>query len=47
MSSIRSAARFVVFVVVGIVAIVVGSFMIRGTMHLWDRQKKTDDDKKQ
>jgi hypothetical protein len=47
LSSIKSIAKFIVFVVVGIVAIVVGSFMIRGTMHMWDRQKKSDDDKKQ
>jgi len=33
------------FIVGGIVAIIVGSFMIRGTMHLWDNptNKKTDD----
>jgi hypothetical protein len=47
MSSIKSVAKFIVFVVVGVVAIIVGSFMIRGTMHLWDRQKKSDEDKKQ
>lgn len=47
MASIKSVAKFIVFVVVGVVAIIVGSFMIRGTMHLWDRQKKSDEDKKQ
>lgn len=47
MSSIKSVTKFIVFVVVGVVAIIVGSFMIRGTMHLWDRQKKSDEDKKQ
>ena len=31
------------FIVGGLVAIVVGSFMIRGTMHMWDR---SDDDKR-
>ena len=46
-SSIKSIARFIVFAVVGVVAIVVGSFMLRGIMHLWDKQKKSDDDKKQ
>jgi hypothetical protein len=25
------------FIVGGIIAIIVGSFMIRGTMHLWDK----------
>ncbi len=46
MSSIKSVAKFLIFVVVGIVTIVVGSFMLRGIMHLWDRQKKSDEDKK-
>ena len=42
MSMIKSVAKFLVFMVVGIVTIVVGSFMLRGIMHLWDRQKKSD-----
>jgi hypothetical protein len=45
MSTIKSIARFLVFVVVGIATIVVGSFMLRGIMHLWDKQKKQDKDK--
>lgn len=44
MSMIKSVAKFVVLMVVGIVTIVVGSFMLRGIMHLWDRQKKSDID---
>ncbi len=44
MSMIKSAAKFIVLMIVGIVTIVVGSFMLRGIMHLWDRQKKPDDD---
>lgn len=43
MAGIRDVGRFFVFVVGGIVAIIVGSFMIRGTMHMWDRP---EDDKK-
>ncbi len=31
------------FIIGGIIAIIVGSFMIRGTMHLWD---KSDSDEK-
>jgi len=46
MSKIKSVARFLVLMVVGLVTIVVGSFMLRGIMHLWDKQKKQDDDKK-
>lgn len=45
MSTIKSVAKFLVLIVVGVVTIVVGSFMLRGIMHLWDRQKKSDEDK--
>jgi hypothetical protein len=44
-AGIKSIGRFFLFIVGGIVAIIVGSFMIRGTMHLWDKptsEKKTD-----
>jgi hypothetical protein len=44
MSTIKSIARFLVFILVGIATIVVGSFMLRGIMHLWDK-KKPDKDK--
>lgn len=45
LTSIKSVGRFFLFIVGGIVAIIVGSFMIRGTMHLWDKpdsEKKSD-----
>ena len=29
----------IMFVVVGIVSIVVGSFLLRGNMHMWDKTK--------
>jgi hypothetical protein len=47
MVNIKNIGRFFVFIVVGFVTIIVGSFMIRGTMHMWDNQKdhKTNDDK--
>ncbi|WP_182134505.1 hypothetical protein [Nitrosopumilus sp. b1] len=45
MASIRDIGKFFVFLVAGLVAIIVGSFMIRGNMHLWDRKKSTDDEK--
>ena len=45
MSTIKSVARFIVFITVGVVTIVVGSFMLRGIMHLWDKQKKQGDDR--
>ncbi|MCV0372002.1 MAG: hypothetical protein K5793_00385 [Nitrosarchaeum sp.] len=45
MVGIKSVGQFFMFIVGGIVAIIVGSFMIRGTMHLWDKpdsSKKPD-----
>ncbi len=46
MASIKDIGKFFMFIVGGIVAIIVGSFMIRGTMHLWDKpkNKKTDEE---
>jgi len=44
MSFIKSIGRFLAFIVGGIVAIIVGSFMIRGTMHMWDNDEKTKND---
>lgn len=41
---IRSVGRFFLFIAGGIVAIVVGAFMIRGTMHMWDKPKDDDND---
>ncbi len=43
--NLKSIGHFFLFIVGGIVAIIVGSFMIRGTMHLWDKpdsEKKSD-----
>lgn len=37
MASIKDVGKFFVFIVGGLVAIIVGSFMIRGTMHMWDK----------
>ena len=43
LASIKDIGKLVVFVVVGLGTIIVGSFMIRGTMHMWDNK---DDEKK-
>ena len=46
MVKIRDIGKFFIFIVGGIVAIIVGSFMIRGTMHMWDKpetEKKDDE----
>ena len=45
MVGIRSIGRFFMFLVGGLVAIIVGSFMIRGTMHMWDNPDSDDDEK--
>jgi len=45
LTNIKSIGHFFLFIVGGIIAIIVGSFMIRGTMHLWDKpnsEKKHD-----
>jgi hypothetical protein len=47
-ASIKDIGKFFLFIVVGLVAIILGSFMIRGTMHMWDKpgNKKTDKEKR-
>ena len=40
MSVLRKIAKIFGFIIIGIVTIIVGAFMIRGTMHLWDKSKK-------
>ena len=46
LASIKDIGKFFLFIVGGIVAIIVGSFMIRGTMHMWDKPEKKDSEKK-
>ncbi|MFQ5476729.1 MAG: hypothetical protein ACE5DT_06850 [Nitrosopumilus sp.] len=45
MAGIKDIGKFFSFIAGGIVAIIVGSFMIRGTMHMWDNpdNEKTDE----
>ncbi|MEK6966606.1 MAG: hypothetical protein AABW62_04165 [Thermoproteota archaeon] len=40
MTKLKSIRNVVDFVLSGFVAIIVGCFMLRGTMNLWDRQDK-------
>ena len=42
MSKLGIRGRGFMFVVVGLVTIIVGSFLLRGNMHMWD---KVDPDK--
>ncbi|MDC0194307.1 hypothetical protein OAK01_04995 [Candidatus Nitrosopelagicus sp.] len=39
MSKFGAIGRGIMFVVVGVVTIIVGSFLLRGNMHMWDKTK--------
>jgi hypothetical protein len=43
---IKDIGKFFMFIVGGLVAIIVGSFMIRGTMHMWDKPENGKKDEK-
>ena len=40
MSKFGIIGRGFMFVIVGFVTIIVGSFLLRGNMHMWDKVKK-------
>lgn len=42
--NLKTIPRILVIIVGGIVAITVGFFMLRGTMRLWDKSKKSEND---
>ena len=42
MSKLGIIGRGFMFVVVGLVTIIVGSFLLRGNMHMWDKVKKDE-----
>ena len=44
MSKLGVIGRGFMFIVVGLVTIIVGSFLLRGNMHMWDKTK-TDESK--
>ncbi len=46
LSFIKDIGKFFMFIVGGLVAIIVGSFMIRGTMHMWDKPENGKKDEK-
>ena len=39
MSKLGIIGRGFMFIIVGIVTIIVGSFLLRGNMHMWDKTK--------
>lgn len=41
----RALISGVAFVAVGLAAIVVGAFMLRGNLHMWDRRDGADSEK--
>ncbi|MGB0855930.1 MAG: hypothetical protein ACPGQP_02750 [Nitrosopumilus sp.] len=45
MEKIKNIGKFFLFIVGGLVAIIVGSFMIRGTMHMWDKPENNKSEK--
>lgn len=45
MKKLRSIANIFAFVITGIIAIIVGSFMLRGNMHMWDKKSKDKESK--
>ncbi len=46
LAGIKDIGKFFMFIVGGLVAIIVGSFMIRGTMHMWDKAENEKKDEK-
>jgi len=45
MSKFGIISRGFMFVIVGFVTIIVGSFLLRGNMHMWDKVKKDESEK--
>ena len=46
MSKFCVVGRGITFVVVGIVTVIVGSFLLRGNMHMWDKSKSEESEEK-
>ena len=47
MSKFGAIGRGIMFVVVGIVTVVVGEFLLRGNMHMWDKTKSEKSEDKE
>lgn len=45
MSKLQSIKNAASFVLSGLVAIIVGCFMLRGTMHMWDKRDRENQPK--
>ena len=42
MSKLGMIGRGFMFIVAGLVTIIVGSFLLRGNMHMWDKTKSDE-----
>ena len=47
MAKFSDIGKFFLFIATGLIAIVVGSFMLRGNMHMWDRKSNDPKDNKE
>ncbi len=45
MTKLGIIGRGFMFIIVGLVTIIVGSFLLRGNMHMWDKTKEDESDK--
>jgi hypothetical protein len=43
-ANIKDIGKFFLFIFTGLIAIIVGSFMVRGTMHMWDNPEENKKD---
>ena len=39
MTKFGAVGRGIMFAIVGVVTVIVGSFLLRGNMHMWDKSK--------
>ena len=47
MAKFSDIGKFFLFIATGLIAIIVGSFMLRGNMHMWDRKSDNSSDEKE
>ena len=47
MAGLNSIVKVLSFIAVGIVTIIVGAFMLRGTMNMWNRRKDDKNDEQE
>jgi len=45
-ASIKDIGKLFLFIFTGLIVIIVGSFMVRSTMHMWDNPEENKKDEK-